>query len=111
MGAPGELIISSWFFGLVLPLLMPIYILMYFFQKKRSLPYYGIVIICLYSIILELRFLVNQLISIYTYGLTDPVFAFTHTIVGVMSSALMSCLLLYQAFKWNKNKLVAIKYK
>lgn len=111
MGAPGELIISSWFFGLVLPLLMPIYILMYFFQKKRSLPYYGIVIICLYSIILELRFLVNQLISMYTYGLADPVFVFTNAIVGLISAVLMSCLLWYQAFKWNKSKLAAIKYK
>ena len=111
MGASGELMISSWFLGLILPVLMLIYILVYFFQKKRNLPYWGIVIISLYTIIMELRFMVNQLISIYTYGLTDPVFAFTHTIVGVMSSALMSCLLLYQAFKWNKNKLVAIKYK
>ena len=111
MGASGELMISSWFLGLILPVLMLIYILVYFFQKKRNLPYWGIVIISLYTIIMELRFMVNQLISIYTYGLTDPVFAFTHTIVGVMSSALMSCLLLYQAFKWNKNKLAAIKYK
>lgn len=110
-GASGKLMISSWLLGLIIPLFALVYILAYFFQKKRSLPYYGIVIICLYSIILELRFLVNQLISIYTYGLTDPVYIFMHAIVGLISAVLMSGLLWYQASKWNKNKLVAIKYE
>lgn len=104
----GELVKSSWVFGLVIPILVSIYILLFFFQKERRLPYWIIVLICLYSIGLQVRFVVNQLISIYTYGLADPVFVFTTSIVGTMSTVLMACLLGYQAYKWDKKKKIAI---
>ncbi len=107
-GLSGELVKSSWVFGLVIPILVSIYILLFFFQKERRLPYWIIVLICLYSIGLQVRFVVNQLISIYTYGLADPVFVFTTSIVGTMSTVLMACLLGYQAYKWDEKKKIAI---
>ena len=107
-GLSGELVKSSWVFGLVIPILVSIYILLFFFQKERRLPYWIIVLICFYSVGLQVRFVVNRLTSIYTYGLADSASVFATSIVGTMSTVLMACLLGYQAYKWDEKKKIAI---
>lgn len=107
-GSSGELVKNSWTLGLVIPVLSSAYILGYFFQKEPRLPYWIMVIICLYSIGMQARMIVEQLISVYTYGLTEPISVFTSSMVGTMSTVMMACLLGYQAYKWDRKKRSAI---
>lgn len=104
----GELVKSSWLFGLIFPMVISGYILLFFYQRERRLPYWIIVVICLYSVGPEIRFISNQLISVYTYGLADPVVVFSYSIIGIVSNAVMACLLGYQAYKWDRKKQIAI---
>lgn len=110
-GTKGQLTTGSWFTGMIIPLVFAIYILLYFNQKERRLPFSTIGLIGIYSIGMDLYIMIQQLSSIYKYELAEPSFIFRCKLVDSIGVIAMASLLIYQAYKWNKKKLVAIQYQ
>ena len=100
----GELLKSSWLLGGIFPLIISVCILVFFYEKEHRLPYWVIVAICLYSVGVQVRYIVMRLAASYTYGLEEPVFTFTNLMLGFVSDAGMAGLLGFQAYKWSRKK-------
>ncbi|MBQ8857068.1 MAG: helix-turn-helix transcriptional regulator [Lachnospiraceae bacterium] len=109
-GKSGELTKGSWLTGLILPLAFAVYIFLYFNQRERRLPCFLIYGICVHSIVIDIHFMVQQMLSIYRYSLGEPGYIFLAGIVGKLGEISMVALLGYQAYKWNQKRTIAIRY-
>lgn len=107
----GELLKSSWLLGGIFPLIISVCILVFFYQKEHRLPYWVIVAVCLYSVGVEVRYIVMRLTASYTYRLEEPIVAFTNLMLGFVSDAGMASLLGFQAYKWSRKKQRAVREK
>ena len=96
----GYMDFSGWVEEFVIPLCMTVYIILFFVQRERRIPFIGIPVICVLT--------VSYLAEVYTDRLARTTdLGFVVMTVHMVGKVGMACLLMYQGYVWYRKKKVA----